>query len=43
MTIEIQGRSMEFPAITEGDEIPTGKQVTVVAVEGGETLKVVPL
>ena len=43
VTIEIQGRSMEFPAITEGDEIPTGKQVTVVAVEGGETLKVVPL
>ena len=43
VTIEIQGRSMEFPAITEGDEIATGRRVTIVSVEGDETLRVVPV
>jgi membrane protein implicated in regulation of membrane protease activity len=43
VTIEIQGRSMEFPALSEGDEIQTGARVTVVALEGDDTLKVVPL
>jgi membrane protein implicated in regulation of membrane protease activity len=42
VTVEVQGRSMEFAAITEGDEIPTGARVSVVSAEG-ETLKVVPL
>jgi len=42
VTIDIQGRSMEFEAVTEGDEIATGRMVTVVAVENDETLKVVP-
>lgn len=43
VTIEIQGRSQEFQAITEGPEISTGARVTVVSVEGDDTLKVVPL
>lgn len=43
VTVEVQGRSMEFPAITDGDEIPTGQRVTVVAVVGRETVKVTPL
>ena len=43
VTIDLQGRSMEFAAATDGEEIATGARVTVVAVEGDETLKVVPL
>ncbi len=43
VTIEIQGRSQEFPAITDGEDIDTGKRVTVVSIEGDDTLKVVPL
>ncbi len=43
VTIEIQGRSMEFSAATDGAEIATGARVTVVAVEGDETLKVEPV
>lgn len=40
VTVEIQGRSLELPATTAGEEIPTGARVTVLAVEGDETLKV---
>lgn len=40
VTVEIQGRSMEFPAVTDGDTLETGTQVTVEAVEGDELLKV---
>jgi len=43
VTIEIQGRSMEFPAITTGDALPTGARVTVVSVEGDDTLEVAAL
>jgi hypothetical protein len=43
VTVEIQGRSMEFPAITEGTAIDTGKSVTVDGVEGEDTLKVNPV
>ena len=43
VTIEIQGRSQEFLAITDGEDIETGSRVTVVSVEGDDTLKVVPL
>jgi len=43
VTVEVQGRSMEFPAITEGGEIRTGTRVTVTAVEGDETLRVQPV
>ncbi len=41
VTLEIQGRSMEFPAVTDGDTLETGLQVTVEAVEGDDLLKVV--
>lgn len=40
VTVEVQGRSMEFPAVTEGPTLETGTQVTVEAVEGDELLKV---
>ena len=43
VTVEIQGRSMEFPAVTAGEEIRTGVRVTVTAVEGDETLRVQPV
>ena len=42
MTIELQGRSVELPAVTDGgEEIPTGHSVKVVEVMGNETVKVV--
>lgn len=41
VTVEIQGRSMEFPAVTDGETLETGTQVTVEAVEGDDLLKVV--
>jgi len=41
VTVEIQGRSMEFPAVTDGDTLETGSQVMVEAVEGDDLLKVV--
>ena len=42
VTIELQGRSVELLAVTDGDPIPTGKQVKVVEILGNETLKVIP-
>ena len=42
VTIELQGRSVELPAVTDGgEEIPTGHSVKVVEVLGNETVKVV--
>jgi hypothetical protein len=43
VTVEIQGRSMEFAAISDGEEIKTGTRVVVAEVLGDSTLKVVPL
>ena len=43
VTIELQGRSVELQAITDGADIPTGRVVKVIGVLAGETLKVVPL
>ena len=40
VTVDVQGRPMEFPAITEGETLETGTQVTVEAVEGDDLLKV---
>jgi hypothetical protein len=40
VTVEVQGRSMELPAVTDGDTLETGTQVTVEAVEGDDLLKV---
>ena len=41
VTIEIQERSQQFEARTEGDEIATGKRIRVVGVEGDSTLRVI--
>ena len=40
VTVNVQGRSMEFGAVTDGKALATGAHVTVLAVEG-EMLKVV--
>ena len=40
ITIEIQGRSVELAAVTDGDAIKTGAIVQVVEVLGDETVKV---
>ena len=42
VTVEIQGRTVELPAITDGEAIGTGKVVKIVDIASGETLKVVP-
>jgi membrane protein implicated in regulation of membrane protease activity len=34
VTVEVQGRSVEWPAVTAASEIPTGAPVRVVAVSG---------
>jgi hypothetical protein len=41
VTLELQGRSVELPARTKGNEIPTGARVRVVAVDGDDTLEVI--
>lgn len=43
VTIEIQGRTVELDAVTDGEPIATGKVVKVVEVLGNETLKVMPV
>jgi hypothetical protein len=40
VTVDVQGRSMEFPAVTDGDTLETGTSVTIEAVEGDDLLKV---
>jgi hypothetical protein len=40
VTVEVQGRSMEFPAVTDGETLETGARVTIEAVEGDDLLKV---
>lgn len=42
ITLEIQGRTVELAAVTDGDELPTGRMVQVVELLGDETVKVVP-
>lgn len=42
VTLEIQGRSLQLEAVTDGEEIPTGARVKVVGLVGEETLKVMP-
>ncbi len=42
VTVEIQGRSMEFLAMTDGAPLPTGSPITVVGVIGPDTLEVTP-
>jgi len=40
VTIEIQERSLQFDARTDGEEIATGARIRVLAVDGDETLTV---
>mgnify|MGYP000362617461 CR=1 FL=1 len=42
VTVEIQGRTMEYAALTEGDAIPTGTQVQVAGVLNNDTIVVRP-
>lgn len=43
ITVSIQGRSMEYAAITAGDEIPTGELVRIASMPTEGTFDVVPL
>jgi hypothetical protein len=43
VTVEVQGRSMQLEALTDGPEIPTGARITVVAALDGDTVKVAAL
>ena len=40
VTVEIQGRSMQLSAVTDGEQITTGARVMVMEVTSGDTLKV---
>lgn len=42
VTLEIQGRSIQLTAVTDGPPIATGGRVKIVEIVGDETLKVVP-
>ena len=42
VTIELQGRTVELAAVTDGEAIPSGHAVRVVEILGNETLKVEP-
>jgi hypothetical protein len=41
VTLSLQGRSVELPAVTDEGDLPTGRQVRVVEVLSNETVKVV--
>ena len=43
VTLELQGRTVELDAVTDGEAIGTGKVVKVVEILGNETLKVMPV
>lgn len=43
ITVEVQGRSVEFDAYTEGDELPTGAAVRVVRMTAPTYFEVVPV
>lgn len=40
VTVEVQNRTLEYDAITRGDEIPTGARVRITALRDAETLEV---
>ncbi len=42
VTLEVQGRSVELPAMTDGEEIATGARVRVTEALGDDTVKVEP-
>jgi hypothetical protein len=41
VTLEVQGRSIQVDALTDGEAIPTGARVQVIALVGEDTLKVI--
>ena len=43
VSVEVQGRTMEYEAVTEGDALPTGTQVEIVRVLKGDTVEVWPM
>lgn len=40
VTVSVQNRTMEYAAITDDDEIPTGSQVVIIGIAGLDTLEV---
>ena len=42
VSVEVQGRTMEYEAVTDGDALPTGTQVEIVRVLKGDTVEVWP-
>jgi hypothetical protein len=40
--LNLQNRTMEYEAVTSGDEIPTGAKVTVVGIVASDTVEVRP-
>ena len=40
--LALQNRTVEYRAVTAGDELPTGKPIKVVAVVGADTVEVEP-
>lgn len=43
VTVSIQGRSVEFDAVTKGDELPTGSECRLVRLTTQDTFEVTPL
>jgi len=41
--VKVQGRTAEFQAFTQGEELPTGSLARVAAMSGPDTFEVVPL
>lgn len=41
--LDVQGRLMEFDAMTDGDALPTGARIVVLEVIDGDTLRVSPV
>ena len=41
VTVHLQKRSLEVPAITDGEEIATGSQVRIIGITGGSVFEVV--
>jgi len=42
VTLELQGRTVELAARTDGDEIPTGARISVISVDSDNTVSVKP-
>ena len=42
VTVDVQGRSIQVDALTDGEALPTGARVQVIALVGEDALKVIP-